>query len=248
MKISRNFTNVLNFLIDQLLPPIIRDSRLLAYCMLFPVVGRKVKYFLNFRMRAYEMSNEEYVDYYAQTAGILGRDTDLGHRSFKYLVQNINARKVLEVGAGTGLLARELSRANDVTAVDILIPDGARNATTSVTWHQAEAECLPFTDKSFDIVVCAHTLEHTRDFATSISELRRVAREKIFIVVPLQRPYRYSPDLHIWYFPYPHSFIFMAQPRPGTYVYQILDKDLVYQESVADTCVVSSADSEESLE
>jgi ubiquinone/menaquinone biosynthesis C-methylase UbiE len=59
---------------------------------------------------------------------------------------------------------------------------------------------LPFGDRAFDTVVCAHTLEHIPDLFRAAAELRRVAH-RVIVVVPRQRYYRYTVDYHLHFFP-----------------------------------------------
>jgi ubiquinone/menaquinone biosynthesis C-methylase UbiE len=242
MKLSRRITNCANFVLDQLLPPFIRDSRWFAYLFMYPVARDKTSLVLDFRERVHHMSPEELAACYRETTGLISRETDLGASSFQYLLAQIENKVVVEVGAGRGHLARALSRKNHVTACDFLVDDGVPD-TEQLSWRQADAQHLPFPDRSFDVVVSTHTLEHVRDFDAALAELRRVGRERLFVVVPLQRPYRYTPDLHIWYFPYPFSFLARARPQPGTYSYQILDGDLVYEESLGNHVAAPTASS-----
>jgi SAM-dependent methyltransferase len=230
----------MHFVLDQLVPPFIRDSRWFAYLLMYPVARDKTSLVLDFRERVHGMSAEELAACYRETTGLLGRETDLGAHSFRYLVDSIENKTVLEVGAGRGQLARALSSKNRVTACDFLV-QGPVTDTEQLRWDQADAQSLPFPDRSFDVVVCAHTLEHVRDFDAALGELRRVGRERLFIVVPLQRPYRYTPDLHIWYFPYPFSFLARARPQAGTFTYQTLDGDLVYEEFLGHNAATSAA-------
>ena len=75
-------------------------------------------------------------------------------------------------------------------------------------------ENIPFADNSFDTVVSTHSLEHAADIERAVRELRRVAREKQIIVVPGQREYKYTFDLHLHFFPYRHSpFKYMRNDR-----------------------------------
>ena len=70
----------------------------------------------------------------------------------------------------------------------------------------ADITDLPFADNSFDIVLCTHTLEHIREPKKALDELIRVAKQRLIIVVPRQREYRYTVDFHINFFPYMYSF------------------------------------------
>ena len=71
---------------------------------------------------------------------------------------------------------------------------------------------LPFEDKSFDVVTCSHVLEHVTEFEKCFSELIRVARKKVVIVLPRQREYRYVADLHVRFFPYEYN-VRLALPK-----------------------------------
>jgi len=50
----------------------------------------------------------------------------------------------------------------------------------------ATAEHLPVPDKSFETVLALEILEHTDQPATVLSELRRVAKRRIIISVPIR--------------------------------------------------------------
>ena len=58
------------------------------------------------------------------------------------------------------------------------------------------AECLPFPDAVFDATLAALTVHHWRDRAAGLTELRRVARQRVVILpallvlfaVPPRRP------------------------------------------------------------
>ena len=85
---------------------------------------------------------------------------------------------------------------------------------------------------AFELVLCTHTLEHVLNFEKAIAELRRVASNKLIIIVPLQRPNKYTPDLHVNFFPYPHDFLIRV--RPKAYEYEILDGDLFFGETLSE--------------
>ena len=88
---------------------------------------------------------------------------------------------VLDVACGTGIVAR--------TAADIVGPTGAvvgldvneamltvaARVRPDVEWRQGDACSLPFTDGSFDAVLCQMALMFFADRPTAIGEMARVA-------------------------------------------------------------------------
>jgi ubiquinone/menaquinone biosynthesis C-methylase UbiE len=92
--------------------------------------------------------------------------------------------RVLDVGCGTGVVARQvasrLGTDGTIAGVD-LSPDmlevakarGAREHVT-VDWREANAEQLPFSESSFDLVLCQFALMFYPDKAAALAEMRRV--------------------------------------------------------------------------
>src|SRR5262249_2846280 len=162
---------------------------------------------LDFKSHAVEMTDEELSQTYLAAAGMAEsrvRETDLADGQIRWIVDACAGQSVLEIGAGSGVLATALARAGkSVTATEqyegllAQIEDRARTEAVSVSTTIANAERLPFADDSFDAVVAAHTLEHVRRFERAVDEMARVARQRILIVVPRQRYYRYTVDYHL---------------------------------------------------
>ena len=136
-----------------------------------------------------------------------GRETDLNTDCIEKIENNIYGTTVLEVGCGKGFLANLLSKKYQVTACDINISQEMKETYTGMRVQEENVECLSFADKEFDTVVCTHMLEHVRNINTSIRELRRVTKKRLIIVVPKQRPYLYTFDGHLRFFPYEHDVL-----------------------------------------
>jgi SAM-dependent methyltransferase len=82
----------------------------------------------------------------------------------------------LDLGCGDGRLTAEL-RAASVVGADVSAVALARAARRVSQVVRVEPdEPLPFGDGSFDLVLCAETLEHVRDVQLLLSEARRVLR------------------------------------------------------------------------
>lgn len=207
MKLSREAASKIRFVLDECLPPIVRDARWFARWPMRLVFGSRADLFLDFKSRAVALSDPEMAEVYAAIrANVIQRSTDLNGASIKAILADTVGPAVLEVGCGVGHLAKLLAERHDVTATDLVLDDAQVGRHPRIRWSQASVADLPFVDGAFDTVVCAHTLEHVRDVPRALAELRRVARQRLIIVVPRQRPYRYTFDLHLHFFPYRHSF------------------------------------------
>src|SRR5208337_2611476 len=89
----------------------------------------------------------------------------------------------LEIGAGTGYFTLNLLRAGligEATCIDIspgmleTLASNARRLGLEVATEPADAECLPFADGSFDLVLGHAVLHHIPDLPRAFSEFERV--------------------------------------------------------------------------
>ena len=84
----------------------------------------------------------------------------------------------LDLGCGDGRLTTEL-RARRVTALDVsaIALERARRRVPGAAFVEVDpGAALPLSDNSFDLALCAETLEHVQDVSLALSELRRVLR------------------------------------------------------------------------
>jgi ubiquinone/menaquinone biosynthesis C-methylase UbiE len=234
MSIRRSTASKIHFILDECIPPVIRDARWFMWLPFKVLFGKKAGYFFSFKDRAMVASSEEVHEVYMATADVhLQRETDLNEKCIAAIKAHIVGTTVLDVGCGRGYLADQLSRAGlDVTACDFRIPDAVRARFPRILFEQARAESLPFALGNFDTVICTHTLEHVQNLTAAIAELRRVTRRRLIVVVPRQRPYRYTFDLHLHFFPYKHSLLTHFTPTADIrdQTVQDLDGDWYYQE------------------
>jgi ubiquinone/menaquinone biosynthesis C-methylase UbiE len=87
-----------------------------------------------------------------------------------------HADRALDLGCGDGRLTGDLE-AGEVTAADVSAEALRRAARRLENARLVELEPdapLPFEDSSFDLVLCAETIEHVRDVQLLLSEVRRV--------------------------------------------------------------------------
>jgi SAM-dependent methyltransferase len=87
----------------------------------------------------------------------------------------VGARTALDVGSGGGHVARRLREAG----LEVVTADPAPGMEADV---QAAAEHLPFADASFDVVATRVAAHHFADVAAGISEMARVAADRVLVV------------------------------------------------------------------
>lgn len=99
-------------------------------------------------------------------------------------VTALQPQRILETGAGTGVLTQALHAAipqAEIVATDLNQPmlDQAaqRVSGQKVTFRQADALALPFDDLSFDLVICQFGVMFFPDKVKANAEARRVLRD-----------------------------------------------------------------------
>jgi ubiquinone/menaquinone biosynthesis C-methylase UbiE len=232
LKLSRKTGQKINWVLDQLIPPIIRDSRWFMPVAIRIMRGPKAALLLDYKQKVLTMSRKELVRTYRDFNSItFERDTDTTKESRDAILHNVVGKTILEVGAGNGFLVPLLMEKGTVTASDIDFAPSLIRRLPEVKFVRATMEALPFEDRSFDTVVCAHSIEHVPDLAKTMSELRRVTRRRLIIVTPQQRPYKYTFDLHVHFFPYPESLVMEIGPRRKNWCANV-GGDLFYVEDM----------------
>jgi ubiquinone/menaquinone biosynthesis C-methylase UbiE len=213
---SRRFTNCVRYLLDDWMPPVLREWRPLSQALALAFHGKHFD--LDFKRKAFALTDEEFAHAYARMVEgekSAYRTTDMSEGQLRWMVENAVGPDVLEVGCGYGVLAERLARRGDlkVTATDLsgdnveVLRQRMRDVGLNLDLRVADLERLPFADKSFDTTLCAHTLEHVRNFEKAVAELVRVTRRRLLVVVPCQRYYRYTIDYHLHFFSEPEQLI-----------------------------------------
>jgi SAM-dependent methyltransferase len=165
-----------------------------------------VNEFMDFKSRAYTMTDEEYAQFYGALGNSVSkrRATDLNIASMKYMLNIMPSEaglSVLDVGMGNGYLLDQLSALktwDKIAGVDVATSE---KVNTRFETYAGMLPNLPFKDNEFDIVTCTHVMEHVLDTAASAKELIRVARSMVLVVVPRQRYYYYTLDEHLNFYP-----------------------------------------------
>lgn len=111
--------------------------------------------------------------------------------------------RVLDVGCGTGIVARYAAGVvgDDGTVVGLDVNEGmlevARATSTEVTsaveWRRGDATDLPFTDGTFDVVLCQQALQFVADPSAALREMRRVLAPDGRMAISVLRPLAFNP-------------------------------------------------------
>jgi len=110
-----------------------------------------------------------------------------------------SAGRALDLGCGDGRLTALLD-AGELTAADVsgvaLARARERLPRTAALVELEPDAPLPFDDGSFDLVLCAETIEHVRDVQLLLSEIRRVLRPggRLALTTPAVGPLMAPPD------------------------------------------------------
>lgn len=103
---------------------------------------------------------------------------------------------VLDAGAGAGDQSRwMIERGAHVVSVDLssAIDIVARKLRLEADWYgvQGDIASLPFEDGQFDVVYCEGVIQHTRDSAATVRELKRMLRPGALVLAThYEKPYR----------------------------------------------------------
>lgn len=99
-------------------------------------------------------------------------------------------KRILEIGCGSGKLLDLLKPLNEVVGVDASADGIAACSARGIEGHCIDPSCepMPFTDESFDIVICLETIEHMMNPYYALMEMRRVLRSGGRLICSVPNP------------------------------------------------------------
>jgi ubiquinone/menaquinone biosynthesis C-methylase UbiE len=200
--IKSKLSKKISFVLDNFIPPIIRDSKLF-YVPIVKIWNSKMN--VDFKQQAFEMTEQEFINAYEALVPM--RSTDNTETTIQFVLDNVKGKSVLEVGCGNGDISLQCAeKGYDVMATDIavgnieLVQKKANQLGLKISVKQENVEKLSFDNQLFDTVICLHTLEHVKNLHQSINELKRVAAKRVIVIVPRQKYFRYTSDYHLNFF------------------------------------------------
>ncbi len=201
---NRSITNAIRYVMDNWLPPAIRDARWFMYPF-FHIwfKGKNVRLYMDFKDIAYTLTEDQFSEIYRNLDCLAyDRPTDMNMPSIKYLVDTIDkdAKNLLDVGCGRGFLLNYIGENTNLQTTGCDLYDNV-STLKKAAYKKGTIYKLPFEDNEFDVVTCSHTIEHLRELPDAINELKRVARKQLIIVTPCQRYYYFTMDLHLNFYP-----------------------------------------------
>ena len=201
---NRGFTNIIRFIMDELIPPVIRDSYWFMYPFYYIAYhGKNIREKMNFKSLVKNFTEDEYKHFYEGLDSISrNRKTDLSESNIKYILKQVDpsANTILDAGCGRGYLLQRIKEVyprKSLFCLDVV----NKLDDPSINFTEGYISRMPFADDRFDTVICTHTIEHLLNLQEGIDELVRVTKRQLIIVTPCQRYFYYTLDEHINFFP-----------------------------------------------
>lgn len=115
-------------------------------------------------------------------------------------------QRLLDVACGTGVIAREaaymVGTKGSITGIDLnegmldIARMHAPDSSTTLQWHKADAENLPFPDANFDVALCQQGLQFFPDKLVALQEMYRVLEPGGLVGICVWRSIEHSPCHH----------------------------------------------------
>lgn len=137
----------------------------------------------------------------------------------EYLNKNISELKILDIGCGYGSIGSYFAKNNKVYCVDTQ----DRRERKNTHFYEVNSAKLPFKDKTFDIIISNHVVEHIKEQDLHLDEIKRCLKDNGCC-------YFATPNL---IFPVePHYKIPLIHYFPNYTFFKILKLFNIYQEDI----------------
>lgn len=137
---------------------------------------------------------------YFQKASDVNRElTNERKEMLKYISKE---KKVLDIGCGTAENSIHISKIAKYVGIDIsdiALKIAEKYKNDNVTLLKADISEIPFSDDSFDVIICTYSFEHFLEPEKILNEMLRVCKEKgkIIIISPSwDFPFSFPPSIN----------------------------------------------------
>lgn len=112
--------------------------------------------------------------------------------------KDLSSSKILDVGCGKGLIAKNLSKyCKEIISIDV---EDKRLDREGYKFELVKDERLPFKDNSFDVIISNQVIEHVNNQDVHIYEIHRVLKK--YGICYLATPNKYWPIEPHYYLPF----------------------------------------------
>ncbi len=231
MNLPRDIVCILRLIFDAL-PKFIRDSKILF--KLAKIIFKVPEELYGFRKRYKNGLIKDLNAFYKKTNNFTleraSKNTDINSKHLSIIDKIINKNKkinILDVGCGTGFLLERISlnvSSSKLVGMDFNAPirksHKSINNKNKINYISGDINnsLLEIDDNSFDIVFCTHVLEHIINPQNLLLHLRRITKNQLIIICPLEKEYKWGMNYHVNFFPNNELFINFLQSNLSSFV------------------------------
>ena len=228
---KRENTNKIRFVLEEILPPVLRDSFIFKF--IIRKLYRKDKTHEKLKSNILNISKNEYKNYYKNMPKI-HENSDLSKICIDEILKNIKPKNIIDIGCGNGYLLKKIKKKYKncfLSGTEIAITSEIKKnlEKNNIKLLEKPIEDINKIKNRYDTVICSHVLEHVLDINLAYSNLKKICKNRLIIVVPRERPYEYTFNGHIHFFPYKWSLINTIRPK-NKFIIKDLKRDLLFIE------------------
>jgi ubiquinone/menaquinone biosynthesis C-methylase UbiE len=231
---NRILINKIRFILEEFIPPIIRDSLIFKYIVKY--FYRSDKLHENLKENILNYTKKNYLEYYSAMPEINGK-TDNSEDCIKDIIKKILPNNIIDVGCGRGYLLERLRKENHkykLFGTEIYLSRTLEEKKKKYNFNTIKIDILSIDKmkKMYDTVICTHVLEHILDIRAAYKKLKKICKQRLIIIVPKERPYKYTFNGHLHFFPYEWSLINTLRPDTKNFQIRNIKRDFIFIEDI----------------